>query len=58
MLLSLDEYRDLLGWSHNEAARQLEISINTWRKHVHKQAQPRYLRLAMAALYHRLAGPN
>ncbi len=52
--MTLDEYRTGCGLSHNAMARELEISINTWRKHVHSDDPPKWLTLAVKAIYHRL----
>ena len=52
--MTLDEYRAATGLSHNAMARELEISINTWRKWVKDPNPPRWLTLATAAIYHRL----
>lgn len=52
--MTLDEYRTEIGLSHNAMARELEISINTWRKYVHIDDPPKWLLLATAAIYHRL----
>jgi hypothetical protein len=35
-------------------ARELDISINTWRKYVGHASPPKWLILATAAVYHRL----
>jgi hypothetical protein len=52
--MTLDEYRLASGLSHNAMARELEISINTWHKHVKSDEPPKWLILATAAVYHRL----
>lgn len=52
--MTLDEYRTAAGLSHNAMARELEISINTWRKWVNDPNPPRWLVLATAAIYHRV----
>ena len=52
--MTLDEYRTKAGRSHNAMARELGISINTWRKYVDDPEPPRWLLLATAAVYHRL----
>lgn len=53
--MTLDEYRTEIGLSHNAMARELEISINTWRKWVSDPNPPKWLLLAVKAVYHRLA---
>ena len=52
--MTLDEYRMACGLSHNAMARELEISINTWRKWISDPAPPKWLILATKAIYHRL----
>jgi DNA-binding XRE family transcriptional regulator len=52
--MTLDEYRTACGLSHNAMARELGISINTWRKWVNEPDPPKWLVLATAAVYHRL----
>lgn len=52
--MTLDEYRLGCGLSHNAIARELGISINTWRKYVMSDTPPKWLLLATAAVYHRL----